>query len=713
MNSLLTALQSMLRRRAAHLFITLGAGLALAVIATFAWGGVSADSLGKFGITEQSRVGQLIKRLAPKAKLSPAGKAALFATLTVTSGADSGSTTLRGRIASAVAGDTIVFSGVTTVTLTSGELLIDKDLTINGGTNGVTITRSSGTFRIFNISTGTVSMSKLTITNGNNGSGQAGGVQNNGTLTMTDCAVTGNTSVQGGGIQNDSVLTMTNCTISGNTSTGPGGGLESFGTTTSLTNCTISGNSASSNGGAFSMDAGNLNLTNCTVANNTAGTGGGLYVPGGTHLLKNTIVASNTAATSNNISGTVSSSSSYNLIGIGGTGGLTNGTNGNQINVSNPLLDVLASNGGYTQTIALLSGSPALDKGAAVAGVTTDQRGQTRPFDLPSIAPATSGDDSDIGAYEMQVTCNTVTVNPSTLPNGTIGVGYTQTLTASGGTAPYTFAVTAGTLPAGLTLASDGSLSGIPTAAGAASFTITASYTTFGISCTGSRAYTMTIGSCPAAVSFTVNNTGDTSDTSPGNGICSASGGGCTLRAAIEEINALSACTNTINFSVSGTINLTAVGNSTYGPSALVINRNITINGNGIVLQRASGVTRLRQFYVSPYGNLTLNQVTLQNGVALGGNGGNGNANGNGENAGAAAGLGGAIFNEGTLTINRSTLTANLAQGGNGGSSTVFVGPAGGAGGGGMGGDGGGGGGTNGGDGGTPNGGTGSTTSNT
>ena len=153
---------------------------------------------------------------------------------------------------------------------------------------------------------------------------------------------------------------------------------------------------------------------------------------------------------------------------------MTNGTNGNQTNVSNPLLDVLASNGGYTQTIALLSGSPAADKGAAVAGVTTDQRGQTRPFDLPSITPATSGDNSDIGAYETQVTCNTVTVNPSSLPNGTIGVGYTQTITATGGTAPYTFAVTVGTLPAGLTLASDGTLSGIPTATGSSTFTVTA-----------------------------------------------------------------------------------------------------------------------------------------------------------------------------------------------------------------------------------------------
>ncbi|HNG34796.1 MAG TPA: Ig domain-containing protein, partial [Blastocatellia bacterium] len=676
---------------------------------------VSADAFsvmgGKFGITEQSRVGRIVKFIAPSAKLSPAKtlapaakasrmeKAAPFATLTVTSGADSGSTTLRGRIASANAGDTIVFSGVTTVTLTSGELLIDKDLTINGGTNGVTVTRSSGTFRIFKIDSGvTASLSKLTITNGNPGSDQAGGVQNNGTLTMTDCAISGNTSIQGGGIQNDSVLTMTNCTISGNTSTGTGGGLISFGVSNTLTNCTISGNTAGGNGGGFDLESSSsLSLTNCTVANNTATSGSGIY-DGTTSsiILKNTIVAANG---SNNCFGSMDSSSSYNLIVTPGACGLTNGTNNNIVTSSSAQLGALANNGGYTQTLALLSGSPALDKGVAVAGVTTDQRGQSRPFDLPGIAAATGGDNSDIGAFEAHVTCSTVTVNPTSLPNGTIGVGYSQTLTASGGTAPYSFTVTSGTLPAGLTLTTDGTLSGTPTATGTSSFTVTASYTTFGITCTGSRAYTLTIGNCPAAVTFTVNSTSDGTDVSPGNGTCATSGGVCTLRAAMEEINALSACTNTINFSVTGTISLATVDDSTYGPSALEVNRTVTINGNGITLQRNSGVTRLRLFYISPFGNLTLNQTTLQNGAALGFNGGTGGAAG-----GGSAGLGGAIFNEGTLTINRSTLTANTAQGGNGGAASS-TNP--GSGGGGMSGDGGAGGGTDGGNGGAPNGGAG------
>jgi hypothetical protein len=59
--------------------------------------------------------------------------------------------------------------------------------------------------------------------------------------------------------------------------------------------------------------------------------------------------------------------------------------------------------------------------------------------------------------------------------------------------------------------------------------------------------------------------------------------GVCTLRAAIQEFDALSACTNVINFSVTGTISLSAVGSSDYGPSALLINRATTINGNGVI----------------------------------------------------------------------------------------------------------------------------------
>ncbi|MFN7973918.1 MAG: putative Ig domain-containing protein [Acidobacteriota bacterium] len=92
------------------------------------------------------------------------------------------------------------------------------------------------------------------------------------------------------------------------------------------------------------------------------------------------------------------------------------------------------------------------------------------------------------------LTCNPITVAPATLPGGTLGVPYSQTITASGGTAPYTFAVTAGALPPGLNLAAGGVLSGTPTTLGAYAFTVTA---TDSAGCQGSQQYSITI-SCPA-----------------------------------------------------------------------------------------------------------------------------------------------------------------------------------------------------------------------
>jgi type VI secretion system secreted protein VgrG len=68
--------------------------------------------------------------------------------------------------------------------------------------------------------------------------------------------------------------------------------------------------------------------------------------------------------------------------------------------------------------------------------------------------------------------CPAVSFSPAALPSGTIGVAYTQTLTGSGGAAPYTFTTVAGALPAGLTLTTGGSLAGTPTTAGSSEVTI-------------------------------------------------------------------------------------------------------------------------------------------------------------------------------------------------------------------------------------------------
>src|SRR5262249_21324497 len=77
------------------------------------------------------------------------------------------------------------------------------------------------------------------------------------------------------------------------------------------------------------------------------------------------------------------------------------------------------------------------------------------------------------GSYEYTVTigiCPAITVNPPTLPDGTFGIGYSQTLTATGGIGAYAFSAVPGSLPPGLNLQPSGLLSGTPTLPGSATF---------------------------------------------------------------------------------------------------------------------------------------------------------------------------------------------------------------------------------------------------
>src|SRR6202042_2033049 len=84
-------------------------------------------------------------------------------------------------------------------------------------------------------------------------------------------------------------------------------------------------------------------------------------------------------------------------------------------------------------------------------------------------------------------------LSPSTLPAAAVGTAYSSTITASGGTSPYTFAKTSGTLPTGLTLSTAGVLSGTPSAGGTFNFTITATDSATPTHNTGSQVYSVTV----------------------------------------------------------------------------------------------------------------------------------------------------------------------------------------------------------------------------
>ena len=123
------------------------------------------------------------------------------ATNTVTSLADSGAGSLRQVIASSASEDSILFGVTGTITLTSGELLIDKGLTITGpGTSSLAINGAKAS-RIFNIQSNvTALISSLTVTNGqapNTGISPGepgGGIYNSGTLWVSNCVIAGNFS---------------------------------------------------------------------------------------------------------------------------------------------------------------------------------------------------------------------------------------------------------------------------------------------------------------------------------------------------------------------------------------------------------------------------------------------------------------------------------------------------------------------------------------
>lgn len=158
----------------------------------------------------------------------------------------------------------------------------------------------------------------------------------------------------------------------------------------------------------------------------------------------------------------------------------------------------------YNQTVTASGGSGsysfAVTSGALPTGVTLSPSGVlsgtptvTGTFNFTVTATDTStapGPYSGSRAYSVVIAAPTITITPTTLPAASAASAYTQTLTASGGTPSYNYAITAGALPAGLTLTPGGVLSGTPTASGSFNITVTA---TDALGFTGSQAYTLVV----------------------------------------------------------------------------------------------------------------------------------------------------------------------------------------------------------------------------
>lgn len=358
---------------------------------------------------------------------------------TVTNTNDTGPGSLRTVIANACPGSIITFASNVrgTIALSSGELPINKALTINGpGANLLSVQRSAaaGSFRIFNVSPPSVvaTISGLTIADGKFPNNSGGGITNVGTLILGGVTISGNTALNGGGIFNNfGTVTISNSTLSGNsvsssTAAGSGGGIFNSGGTVTITNSTISGNTAigpggnSDSGGGIITNVGMVTLTNCTISANSGDLGGGLRnVNGGEVQATSTIIALNTSPNGPDVNGPLTSNG-FNLIGSAAGAAITPAQSSDKIGVTAAALhmDSLQDNGGPTKTHALLFNSVAIDQGSS-NGSFSDQRGLMRLLDFPG-SNATGGDGADIGAYEYGGMVIPAEVKISRLEGGTV-----------------------------------------------------------------------------------------------------------------------------------------------------------------------------------------------------------------------------------------------------------------------------------------------------
>jgi predicted outer membrane repeat protein len=364
--------------------------------------------------------------------------------------------TIGHAISLAASGDTIQIAAATY----RENLSIPFNLTLNGAQAATTIVDGTNRANVFTVGAGiSLTLSNLTIKNGVGYSG-GGGVNNSGTLTVNKSNFYTNTALSGGAILNTGMVTVSNTNFSGNspyfsghsascgaidnrstmtitnstfysnyannnstaggaicnggtltiTATtfdtnssqgnngGYGGAIYNYAGTLSVTNSTFSQNSAVTSGGAIYSQGGTVQISNSTFGINPATSGGGggaLSNAGGSFLIQNSIVAN--TGYGGNCDGTITSDG-YNL----SSDSTCNFSGPGDLNGTNPNLGALQSNGGPTQTMALQSGSPALDAGNPAGCrdfvgslLTTDQRGQPRHG-----GGETTG--CDLGAYESQ-----------------------------------------------------------------------------------------------------------------------------------------------------------------------------------------------------------------------------------------------------------------------------------------------------------------------
>jgi hypothetical protein len=343
------------------------------------------------------------------------------------------------------AGSLIITESVAIDGVTASQVIIDGSNSLRfqtglviGGDNispivnisGITVRNFTEGGGIYVYQNAYLSLNRSTITG--NSSLTGGGIASNGSVDIFDSIISNNgrdgETARGGGIASSSVgtLKLVNSTVSGNASTG-GAGINSSGKL-EITNSTISGNKAGRGGGGI-QNTGTAWISYSTITDNVANSrgdlsnsdafGGGIKNAGGTIAMGNTILAGNKDnrdlrfdnSASPDCSGNITSYRG-NLVGINKNCTIRDTIWGDPIfdqvgtvnSPINPMLASLANNGGRTQTHALLSGSPAIDRGDGITSATffdcpkNDQRGVSRPRDGKGSGKAIC----DVGSYEFK-----------------------------------------------------------------------------------------------------------------------------------------------------------------------------------------------------------------------------------------------------------------------------------------------------------------------
>jgi predicted outer membrane repeat protein len=566
--------------------------------------------------------------------------------LIVSSPADSGQGTLRQIVADAAPGDIITFSDFMdgeTILLTSGEITVNKDVTIDTSSlpSGITFDGNDNG-RIFAFSSGTYVFDRVTLLNG-----RASGVSPDN---------------KGGAIYLENAANLT------------------------LTSSTLSGHSADQ-GGAIYLNDGTLTLLNSTISANEADIGGGIYRNSGTLNSTNSIVAGNTAtATDPNLFGAITA----------GSNNLTSG---------DPMLGPLADNGGPTWTMLPLPGSPAIDAGIDTGSLpSTDQRGLVRNLgatvDIGAVETQQSTvvsrtGDSGVGSLRQTIEeaspvdtitfANTLSGQTIILTTGQITMSKDLTVDASalaggitldGNANSRIFEFAPGTTSAltGFTL-TNGEVSGASpdNQGGAIYISETANLTLTDITVSNNTA--IEGGGIYNDGNLTLNNTtlSDNTSSFDGGGIFNERASTLTIDHSTFSFNEASsggAILNDSSVTISNSTFSENFANSSGGAIANEFEAVLTLSRSTLSYNYAD--TNGGGIYND--GDLTLNSSTLfanetftDGGAIFNDNDGNLTLNNSTLSINIADTNGGGILNEGNLTLNNSTLAGNEASNSGGG----------------------------------------------